>query len=136
MTTGANPKRSSNKRNQQGQKVSKRTPSWTSLPSWLALVVALSANLISVGYTYADFAAKLERNRDEINRNEREDRERASRFEDSIRQINMTLANLGQLRTDVEVVKTSLTSINETLRRLERKLEVPSSAIMVKPDKQ
>lgn len=100
-----------------------RKSMWQALPSWLGLVLALSINFITVGYTYATFESKLERNKEEIIRNEREDRERASRFDQQLTAINNSIANMGQLKTDVEVMKNSLASINETLRRLERRFE-------------
>lgn len=98
---------------------------WNSLPAWGMFTVAMFTTLISCGYTYANLESKIDRNREEIARNEREDRERNSRVENSLRDINTTIANFGQLRTDVEVMKNQLTAINETLRRLERKFEPP-----------
>jgi len=123
---------------QQQQIIMSKKPMWQALPSWLGLVLALSINFITVGYTYATFEAKLERNKEEIIRNEREDRERTTRFEQSIASINASIANMGQLRTDVEVMKNSLNSISETLRRLERRFEdtrlnAPSSPIYPNP---
>src|SRR5690554_4788977 len=76
-----------------------RKSMWQALPSWLGLVLALSINFITVGYTYATFESKLERNKEEIIRNEREDRERASRFDQQLTAINNSIANMGQLKT-------------------------------------
>lgn len=125
-------------------------PSWTQLPSWLALTVALCANLISVGYAYADLRAGINQHSSEItrierqtsermdriersmiervSRNEQDDKDRASATAENIRQLNLAIANMGQLKTDVEVMKTSLTAIVETLRRLERKWDPISVA--------
>lgn len=99
----------------------------SSLPPWLVLVVALASTFISSGYTWATMEAKIERNREELSRIERESRAMESRAQESFRQINTTIANLGQLRTDVEVMKNSLASITEVLRRLERRLDYPGS---------
>lgn len=115
------------------QIVHQQKPFWTSLPSWLTLVLALCINFISVGYTYATMEAKIDRNASEILRNEREDRERGDRFRESLNLINNQIANMGQLRTDVEVMKNSLNSISETLRRLEARFDNAAPVHLKKP---
>mgnify|MGYP001026586450 FL=1 len=107
-------------------------PSWINLPSWLTLTIALCLNFISVGYTWATMEAKIERNMQDILRNEREDRERAQTVQRDISNLSNQLATMNQLRTDVEVMKNQLQSISETLRRLEARFDSATQAHLKK----
>lgn len=95
------------------------------IPTWVTFTVTIATTFIATGYTYANMEAKVERLRDDLLRNEREDRDRQDSLKEQIRQLNMQLNGMNQLRTDVEVMKNSLASISDTLRRLERRLEAP-----------
>ena len=126
MTPPANPskkRRNSRRKSTHQPPVIARKSMWHNLPTWLMLVITLSINFITVGYTYATLESKSERNKEEIIRNERDDRERETRLQAQITSLQTQISTMNQLRTDVEVMKNSLASINDTLRRLERRIE-------------
>lgn len=109
-------------------------------PGWLTAAVTIVVQLLVVGYAWGQVDGKftainlqLAQLTRDLARNENDDKDRAGRNDDTIRQINLSIANMGQLRTDVEVMKNSLTSISEVLRRMERRFDPLPAAALVAP---
>lgn len=90
---------------------------------YLGFAMSFAVNVGTIGYIYANVLNKIEANALAIANNAAADKDRAISHDAAIARIDTSLNAMGALRTDVEVMRTSLINISDTLRRLERQWE-------------
>lgn len=102
--------------------------------AWITLGITMAFHAGTIGYIYSNIQNQIDNNKLAVERNDRRDIERydaldkmiSERFQATtvgITRLDANLHNMAQLRTDVEVMKNSLTTISQTLARFEQALE-------------
>ena len=89
----------------------------------LLAVLSLASQIGMVGYLYANVLAEQNANKADIARNFTDDKENRERSLRNIDRIDNTIGTMSKLHVDIEVLKTQLTTMNDTLRRLEKRFE-------------
>ena len=82
-------------------------------------IIGLATQIGTIGYIYAKVVGDIETCSREVARNFKEDGEQRERSAKSIERIDTTIGGLAKLHIDMEVMKTNLGAINETLKRME-----------------
>lgn len=124
----------------------------TSPVQWVSFAVGmlgLLGYIYQLGSVNATIQSEFRAHKDEINRNFREDTERAKFISDmisenkkefisAITRIDTTIGNMAKLQTEVEVIKVQLTQMNDTMKDIRRGLEramVPAASAPTKAPK-
>lgn len=90
--------------------------------AWISVVMAILGLVMTVGQwftTYANISSALEFQKAELTRNFNEDRDHRSVMHRSIERLDAANVAMSRVNIDIEVLKTHLNTISETLKRLE-----------------
>lgn len=96
--------------------------------AWVGVVTGLFAitiNIGTVGFIYAGVLASLDRNRDEIARNFKEDDRHREEYGRHISRIDTNMGSMKDVFVKIGIIENQLMTLNETMRDIKRGLERP-----------
>lgn len=88
--------------------------------AWISLILAAGGQAVSIGYIYAKTTADIAANRYQIERNRDETLERHRNLDRTIKHLYDSMRSIYSIKTDVEVIKSQLNTIQRSVQNLEK----------------
>lgn len=102
-------------------KVSSASP----IVAYASFAFTLVGLAVNFGYSNASMQGELATLKYQVTRNREETLDRVKSIEANVGNIYTSLSAIHSIKTDVEVIKVQIQSINETMRKLERQTRSP-----------
>lgn len=96
-----------------------------SIVAWVSLGITLVGFAVTYGATQATINGELGSLKYQTTRNREEASDRIKSIEASVNNLYTSMASIHSIKTDVEVIKAEMKSLNEAMRRLERRDRMP-----------